>query len=152
MIRDLYLRFLEPSAVGGSDVLKLDKKKNLLTDSEIDVGFKCRSVLEKEFNKEEQKAFFKSITKYLQVAIEYRLQSKCNMDSKVLLHATVSDPLQRRNTLFADIHYFVDHFKSLLPADRQREENMDRENSGNGRQAVFKRRKMNQQTDIEFGW
>lgn len=127
VIKDLSLRFINASAVGEGNVFKLDVKKNLLPDDEVDVGFKCRSFVEKELSEDEKKKFFHSVREYLQVGIEY-LQKKCNMDNEALVHATVADPMKKSESSFANIQFFISKFKSLLPPDGIFEENMDKMN------------------------
>lgn len=113
VIRDLSLRFIMASAVGESDVFQLDVKKDILPDSEIDVGFKCRRFVEKELKEEERPKFYKSVVKYLQTAIEY-LKSKCNMSNETIINASVADPLQKNTSSFSKLLFFVEKFNGML--------------------------------------
>ena len=125
IIKEFSLRFLKPSAVGESDVFKIDVKKDFLPNDELDIGFKCKAFIDKELNKEEKKKFFNSVREYLQVAIEY-LQKSCNMDNAALIHAAVADPVAKKDSLFSHIEFFTSRFKSLLPCDGNFDENMDK--------------------------
>lgn len=125
IIEELCLRFVLPSVIQESAIIEIDvkKKTNLLPDSEVDVGFKCKKVVN-SLSDENKKKFYKSVLQYLQEAVVY-LQKKCNINSEVMIHATVADPSQKSSSISTSISFFAERFPSLLPANKDQDSGMD---------------------------
>ena len=125
IIRKLCIRFIKPVALVDIDVTEIELElSNFLPNNEIDIGYKCKTWVHKNLNKEEQEKFFMYIKDYLSVAVKY-LSKKCNLDNPALIHATAADPDNKLKASFSSIEYFVDRYPSLLPSHREHGECMD---------------------------
>jgi hypothetical protein len=122
LIRDLYTRFLKPSAVYGKPVeeVQFTLLYNQKVDSELLIGTEARAMLadqKKHHLREERiKEFYAAVRKYFKATCAYLLE-KLPLDDPVLKHAAVINPneTEKMKASTVDLAFFLSRFPVLIP-------------------------------------
>lgn len=121
-LRDLFTRFVKPSAMAYKHVLDVNFTTacNIYSKENIIVGEEARVFIENgehnKLRKERVDEFFENVVNFYKASCTY-LKKKLPLDDELLKHAQVADPARQVEGSFSSVRYFLSRFPKLKRPD-----------------------------------
>jgi len=115
ILKGLFLKFVKPSVVKNTPLLKVDYKnaEHQKEDFDLSVGNAAFEIV-KTLKPEEQKEFYKNVRKYFTEACSY-IVKKFPLTNDVLQNADVANLQKIEEQSFNKVRFFINKFPFLLP-------------------------------------